>query len=849
MSSSSKDRLVSHPHQSLWRHLRSVDEVSGLALKSKILHPAFYGVLDLHSLRKLLVYFHDFGKATTFFQYRIAQAALRDNPSLDQLDANHVRHCTNDVDELIKQVAEHPGDPRRGHALIGAFAVQVALTTSISPLLRVILYEVIARHHSNLKNFSSEIQRGASDHAATLTDQWEQLYLTDFQAILHEVNLMGPESIEELHRYDTLFFERVYRGLRRNGTLLPYLQTVFLYSLLLSGDKGDLMLAEREVVGRVRRLPLGLIDAYKADKFEDAPTQQMNIWREEVYQRVIQELEGHPGEGFYAITLPTGMGKTLTAYNVAIRLQHLRQNALQKAVNAECTPRIIYCLPFTSVIDQNAGILEEILTVYGGVSGELAKHHYLADWPNQKADRDTALTYSDREYLVEGWEYTVTVTTFVQLLETVISNRNRKLRKFHNLANAIVILDEVQSIPPKYFDLVSKVFVGLHEWLDTRFVFVTATQPFLMNPNDGYDVLELTDPTREYTRRAFERMNRIDLDLTLYLDGPDDIQDQAKLFSEAVREENERSFLIILNLVRESQTVYHHLSEQALPNTEYIYLSSAVLPIERKRRIQQIKQPPEGIRTIVVSTQVVEAGVDVDLDVVYRAFAPLDSINQSAGRCNRNMHGGQRGSVRLVKSLKAETIYDTTLLTKTDKVLRKIVGQANSSSLAESSFYDLNELYAREVRRAVADGSDASKSILKHLYTLQFEEAEREFKLIKQEYVRYGVFVDDPNLLPKVAHQDEALTSTQVYNKMMDILKDDNLDRWTKKQQLRLLRPALLQYVVQFPEKYLPEDLREEAATKPFIRLHTHGGNHDYRRCYDLITGYFLPEERASQCF
>lgn len=783
-----------------------------------------------------------------FFQWRITAAAREKNIQLEGLDKEYVNNFEYHPDRRALERAVDDVD-LRGHSLIGAFTVQTALAPTTSPLLRTIVYEVIARHHGNLKNFGTEAQRGAQHHQYTLEEQWQRMNHSDYRAILADTGLDYTDDLSTIQKdYAELFFGMVYLELMDNTSLLPYLHTVFLFSLLLSGDKGDMMLRERSLIGRVRLLPPDLIDRYKEVTFNEAPSNQMNAWREEAYLRVQQNLLAHPQAGFYSITLPTGMGKTLTAYNAAVRLQSLQPGS---------RPRIIYCLPFTSVIDQNAAILEDILaTAKEDFVGELAKHHYLADWPSKRGqDDDQALEYSEKEYLVEGWEYTLTVTTFVQFLETLIGNRNRKLRKFHNLANAIVVLDEVQSIDPKYFNLISDIFVALHRYLGTRFVFVTATQPFLMR--DSALVVELTDPTKAYTQKVFERMPRINLDLDLWLNGPDVLDEQIELFQQAIMEEKDRSFLFILNLVKESRLVFQALSEQALPGVEYIYLSSAILPVERKRRIRQIQDRESKTRKVVVSTQVVEAGVDIDLDVVYRAFAPLDSINQSAGRCNRNMGGGAAGSVRLFRSKKPEQIYAPELLKKTERVLKQQLQQAGGTTISESSFYTLNENYAREVRKAVADNSAKSEEILGHLYRLQFESAEQEFKVIQQTYQTYGVYIDDPHRLPKVVYRetvgdterDVELDSSQAYQRMTEILKDDSLGRWDKKQRLRLLRPALLQYVVQFPEQYLPEELREEAATKPFIRLGIESGKYDYRRCYDLITGYFSTDEPAARCY
>jgi CRISPR-associated endonuclease/helicase Cas3 len=856
MSSSSKDRLVSHPHQSLLRHLQSVDEVSGRALEGKVLSSDLFDEVDANTLRKLLVYFHDFGKGHDFFQHRITEVARKENPEMEGLDGEYVRAFEHHPDRALLEEAKY--DPLlKGHSTLGAFVVQTALPEDASPLLRVIIYEAIARHHGNLKNFDAGAERGVEGHEATLEGQWPRMNHADYRAILATTEFGYKQDLKAIQAaYPELFFGRVYRKLNRNEALKPYLQTVFLFSLLLAGDKGDMMLRERQMIGRVRRMQSRLIEQYKAHMFGAGAPSLMNKWREEAYQRVAQTLADHPDAGFYSITLPTGMGKTLTAYNAAVQLQNQMTDQLA-VTNPNCTPRVIYCLPFTSVIDQNAAILEEILAL-DGVTGELAKHHYLADWPDKREESEGQLEYSEKEYLVEGWEYSLTVTTFVQLLETLVSNRNRKLRKFHNLANAIVILDEVQSIPPKYFNLVSDVLTAIHETMGTRFVFVTATQPFMMREQSA--VIELTDPTKAYTKLAFERMNRIDLDLSLWVDGPDDLNEQAEVFADAARNED-RSFLIILNLVAQSREVFLRLADEALPEVDYIYLSSAVLPIERKRRIAQIQAKDDGRRKVVVSTQVVEAGVDIDLDVVYRAFAPLDSINQSAGRCNRSMRAGFRGSVRLFRSEKAAKIYDKTLLKKTERVLKKqqkearLAAEYRENILPEACFYAMNEKYAGEVRRAVADENAVSAEILDDLKKLRFEDAERKFKLIDKAYTTYGVFIDAPEELPKVTHrnpvsgEDEELTCTEVYQRMLHILHDDDLGRWEKKQELRLLRPALLQYVVQFPEYAMPAHLQQEAEGKPFIRLTAKDGDHDYRQCYDIVTGYFKPEDKPTQSF
>lgn len=857
---SSSERLISHPHQSLLTHLEHVDEVSRRALTTKVLAEDFFPDQDAEVLRHLLVYYHDFGKAMALFQYRIIQATERAEPptELAQSHRQYIEAFKARAD--YAKIARLANDPEfKSHAVTGAFVSESLLGDTVDPLLRLQVMEVILRHHGNLKNFLMGEPRHTEQYDDLLETQWPLLDLTGLRALLERQGYPlenEPETIRQ--RCSEFCFIEQYSDLEAApdgpNAYRPYFQTLFLFSLLLAGDKGDLMLnAQRHTVGKVLALPSDLVGAFKRSVFGGKALTALDQRREAAYQRVATNLLAHPNEAFYSITMPTGLGKTFTAYNAAVLLQDQIRQAYA-AQGKSCTPRIIYCLPFTSVIDQNAAILEGILSLAGLDQGHLATHHYLANWPDVIDDGDDPLEFSQREYLVEGWEYSLTVTTFVQFVETLLTNRNRKLRKFHNLANAIVVLDEVQSIPAEYYGVVSKCLQELHHWMGTRFVFVTATQPLLL---PRAQVLELTDPSRAYTQEIFERMNRIDLDLSLWREGPTELEAQTEVFAADIAAHPEKSFLFILNLVRESQAVFEALSgAHRQKNVTYLYLSSAILPICRKAIIERIKARKDTKeRIVIVSTQVVEAGVDIDLDVVYRAFAPLDSINQSAGRCNRNATGG-RGLVKLfANEAAAKKIYKELALRYTERVLNEAITTQDSLVLPEATFYQLNEAYAAIISEGLARGHATSEDLLADMRGLRFEDIGAKFKLINQNFVKYPVFIDDPVRLPPVSHFDQrsqetvTWTSTQVWERYRDILRSD-MDRWTKKQQLRLLRPALLQYVVQFPERYLPEAWKPTAEERGLLRAQDPRQEprceFDYTTCYSLTTGYFKAEDSPS---
>lgn len=812
--------LISHPHQTLEVHLSAVDLISHLALSSKYIRPSLEDREKLEFWRKLLVYFHDFGKSTVFFQHRIIQAVHVENPVFKDLSEKYIRGFYDKIGKREIEIKLEEDSKLGSHAAIGAYAVQGELKNE--PLLiAAILLEIIKRHHGDLHNFSiEEFSIEANGDSERIPIQWIHCDKTDYAFILSQHGFLLPESIQDiLKKFDgaklMIRLEKMEQSLPAPD-LRPYLLTLFLFSLLLAADKGDLMLGEsREQVGEAKLFASDTVYQYKAEKFGTTIVKNIDAAREEAYQLVQHNVLGHPDAAFYSITLPTGLGKTLTAFNAAFALQN------QIKERKGYIPRIIYCLPFTSVIDQNAAILDEILQTMGISDGYLARHHYLSDWPDAKGDNNE-LSDSEKEYFTEGWEYPFTVTTFVQLLETMFSNRNRKLRKFHNITNAIIILDEVQNIEAKYFETVEVMFRAMHDYFDTRFVFVTATQPFLIKESE---VVELTDPLKERTKRFFTDMNRIQLNVSLWKQGKLPLEDLIPHFQNELEANRDKSFLFIFNKVKASQDIFHQLRNDN-PDAKMVYLSAAVLPVLRKQRIDLIKKHGEEggqKQLIVVSTQVVEAGVDIDLDIVYRDFAPLDSINQSAGRCNRNgLKGG--GEVRLFEMDKGwNRIYDDVLIHATRKVIEQAVNRLSSEIIPEKEFYALNEAYAQQVREKIADNSTHSE-LIGHMKNLQFATVNEKFKVIEQKYVKHSVFIDFSE------------DSTAIWLKYQTVFAEEK-DRWERKKKLRKLRPKLLQYVVQFPDYALPEVYKDKG--KAIVYL----GPEDYPNCYDLETGYKKEEE------
>ena len=510
--------LISHPDRTLKTHLQGCNDISKKQLEFKYVNAdSFYDKVLLERMRLLLVYFHDFGKAS-YFQDKIIAAT-------ENSDKNEVfRKETKTVEYLryfhayrrkIFEAAIAENERLTNHALIGAYFVLPQLEHE-DEMLRLILFKIIQRHHGNLTDFfiskSKKQQFELKDYTVNyLEKQISALDFSSYSAILATHNLNADAKDWDNVKALVPSPRRIpkhFASLGSKKDVRYFFLQHYLFSLLLSADKGDMMLPSQEQrvldFVPVEGFPSDLIDAYKAEKHGKEYKYNLDRSREEAYQVVTANAKIHAQKGFFSITLPTGLGKTYAAYNAALILQQAYYE------QTGCMPRIVYVLPFTSIIDQNEAILREILIKSGIENAEnrLSKNHYLST-PNERCDdRELDSNSDEAEYLADGWEHDIIVTTFVQLLEGIFTDSNKQLRKFHNMTNAIFILDEVQNIPPKYFEAVALVFQKMNEYFRTKFVLVTATQPFLFKEADA--VQELADP-----EKYFKGLKRTQLDQTL----------------------------------------------------------------------------------------------------------------------------------------------------------------------------------------------------------------------------------------------------------------------------------------------------------------------------------------------
>ena len=306
--------------------------------------------------------------------------------------------------------------------------------------------------------------------------------------------------------------------------------------------------------------------------------------------------------GFFSLTVPTGGGKTLSS--MAFALEHAVQFGKE---------RVIYVIPYTSIIEQNADVFKKVLG-----SDQVIEHHSNLDVDDLSPEARLA---------AENWDAPVIVTTSVQFFESLFASRPGRCRKLHNIVNSVVVLDEAQLVPTEYLEPILATMKLLCEHYKVTFVLCTATQPaFEARDNFPHFHGLPKGSVREIVQDVsglYDELKRVEV-------MPIDTK-TIRTWEEIARELT--SFDKVLCVVSDRKSCRELYA--LMPNGTY-HLSALMCAQHRSDRIAEIKKKLKTTETVrVISTQLVEAGVDIDFPVVYRAMAGLDSIAQSAGRCNR----------------------------------------------------------------------------------------------------------------------------------------------------------------------------------------------------------------------
>ncbi|MDI6730323.1 MAG: CRISPR-associated helicase Cas3', partial [Candidatus Altarchaeum sp.] len=812
-TSSLLNELKSHPDKSLFNHIENVGNLSKKILESKILNlDNFIDAETLKDISYLIGITHDFGKATKFFQEYIKE-----------------------YDE--KKKGKLKNKPETHHAFLSSLFTYYVVKEYVSrknlvekefyKYFPIISFFVVKKHHGNLNNNASDETYYCpvddnDENFKIIKKQIDAINFNELNAIYKKLCFSYEINISDFKdNYNKIVDEintkqkRLIRKLDDENTLFYYFTTLLLYSVLLDADKtdaGNLKFIER------RNIPTDVVDNYKNLKFRKSKNKIDEI-RENIYNEVVSSVNelNLANDKILSLNVPTGTGKILTSLSFALKLRE------RLRTEKRFTPRIIYSLPFLSIIDQNSDVFNDVLD--NPTTDILLKHHHLSDIiykiknhnssnSNKNTNKFSDITHKtgnefeeielENEFenvelekdigksllLIEGWNSEVIVTTFMQFFHSFITNINRAIRKFHNISNSIVILDEVQTIPHKYWLLLKEAIKFFAEYFNTYFIFVTATEPLIFDEREK-EIKSLIKNKEKY----FKNFDRVDLIPNLT---PLDIEKFKEELKKDIFQNPDKDFLVVMNTIDSSKKIYNFIKSEldTDKNTKIYYLSTSIVPTERLKRIKEIKEKTKE-RKIIISTQLIEAGVDIDVDVVYRDFAPFDSINQIAGRCNRNFRnfGDKKGQVKIfVLTEKEKTkkycsyIYDSFITTKTNEVFKKNEIQVTNEPkpITEPKFLELNNSYFEKVKSGMSD--DESNKILKSIKKLNFEEISK-FKLIEEDHYKVDVFVEV---------DDKAKEVIQKYN---DIRNNDKLKGFEKKNEFLKIKKDFYDYIISVDEK------------------------------------------------
>lgn len=672
------DIRYSHPPEHGYDGVYLQDHLDNVAKRASMVVPAEATTPVGEPLQRVvetLAYVHDFGKATTFFQ-------------------DYLQHNT-----------EPEYKPCRYHAPIGSFAAYYALEVQGFETETCLAgFVAVAKHHGRLPDVTQYIYdraytaENSAGGAQTNDEQLQAAIAMQLNDIEEHVPRLAAEIFDDAtdgngswggfrHSFKNLLDEiagtvATESGMAINRESLSescYGLTLEIWGSLVLADKTSAASRSEAVdlgsTYEATQPSLQVLDEYVADLEasssadpDGSRTERLNYYRSRARSAVVknatQFAEG--GGGVATLTLPTGMGKTLSGLSAA--------QTIRDELGGE---RVIYALPFTSIIDQ---VVDEIEDIYEtNILGRLlTAHHHLSETmmiDEGQADADDADKNDDvAGMLAESWRAGLTVTTFVQLFESLAGPANKQSMKIPALRDSVIILDEPQSLPLDWWKLVPRLVNILTEQYGATVIAMTATQPQLFDQATDRikNVTELIDDPDVY----FNATERVQYELDSSTERYIETQKSPKAYADASTEllttiDPSTSTLAVCNTIDSARVLFDELidNENSLLSVGEVYadelstvqttadidpktlasrikdrskqsilhLSTRLRPVDRLKLIETAKELTDGgYGLITVSTQLIEAGVDISFNRVYRDLAPIDSIVQAAGRCNRS---------------------------------------------------------------------------------------------------------------------------------------------------------------------------------------------------------------------
>lgn len=677
--------------------MKTVEELLSInKISTSILHK------DLTRTSFIIGACHDIGKGTPYFQRYI----LHNGEKIDVFLKSHAQIGALYCSWLILNDKEISEDNKKFLALAASLVIQ--------------------GHHGSLKSRDKYvINLDYFNESKIFLKQIESYKVHEQEMEQITTNDLKLKSFIEFckcwedHLFDFSTKIVLLEKLSFQDKMEPYFIINMLFSSLLDNDNMDA--AELERPDRLS-IDQNIIKSYIENNL--LPTNEIDRLRNILFEHVDKQYIDLNIKR-YTLTAATGLGKTLTSVNLALNIR--------KKIEEEkgYKPRIIYVAPFISILDQNMEVLQKVFSQKGN-SNLLLMHHHLAPVNYHDNLTDEGYATFQSEFLTHGWNAEVIVTTFIQFFNMVFGRFTSQLRRLDNVIGSIVILDEVQSIPFQLWDIVREGLLFLSQKFNFTIILMTATQPLIFKEGE---TVEIANNITIKPRVSFVLRNDKQITLDNFC------SDMHELISKYPT----KNIMIEINTIWTAKEVFDSLS--TIKTHQVRFLSSQVIPKHRRPRINEIKETlkPNNHKPIVlVTTQVVEAGVDLDFDQVVRDIGPIDSIVQAAGRCNRESKRNVEDSLfyvyRIVDDRRENRrefgryIYDDVAI----EIANDMLNTNNNNNNID--IQELVQRYYTEIRRR--QSNQKSNEIYDYVSDLNYEETEKQFSILDEGMYKLPVFVE-----------------------------------------------------------------------------------------------------------
>jgi CRISPR-associated endonuclease/helicase Cas3 len=615
-SRNGKPRFIAHVRQgngecqSLEDHLTSVARLAA----------GFAGKFNLAPQGELIGLLHDLGKYSEDFQNYIQSATGLLNQDEDEefVDATGLKgkidHSTSGAQFIWQELS-----PKGYLAKVSSQILSLCIASHHSGLIDCIsltagkpaedLFTTRMEKADGKTHLQEVLKKADQDLLAKARDLMQRPEtLSSFQDWIKKLLEMAPGETPERKASSPVYRQQL-------GLLVRSL-----FSCLIDADRIDTSDFERHRHSRHHRQAAyeswdALIERLEDHLSKIEPRHPIDELRQQISSHCLDGSERN--KGIYTLTVPTGGGKTLASLRFA--LHHARKHSLD---------RIIYVIPFTTIIDQNANDARRILEPEGVERDSVVLEHHSNITPEKQTWRSKILS--------ENWDAPVIFTTSVQLLETLFGSGTRGARRMHQLANAVLIFDEVQSLPVNCVHLFNNAMNYLADFCGSTILLCTATQPLLdqVDQNKGAIRIPQGNELMPDVPTLFDKLKRVEVK-NERKPGGWSLEEIRDLAFEQIQ--TSASCLAIVNTRKMAQELYKACKRH--PTATVFHLSTNMCPAHRKAilaaiksRLQENPVPP----TLCISTQLIEAGIDIDFGAVIRLTAGLDAIAQAAGRCNRH---------------------------------------------------------------------------------------------------------------------------------------------------------------------------------------------------------------------